>query len=324
MWTTGKANEAGGRISPPEFALVVACLRWPQEAADGDHIRLLACKQIRWPYLLEIVQYHKVLPLFLRNVEAFAASYVPDEALAALRARYTANTHLCLQQSAEIFNLNRLFHEQQINVRVFKGIPLAMAAFREPALRHAGDIDLLVAEKDIFAADSVLRSVGYIRVDPQATLTPRRMRSYLAHQKDFSYEHPGTGGAIDLHWRLFRNPWLPANMQIEQAGEGWIDFASKRIPTLPEPSLLLYLSVHGALDGWLRLKWLADVGALIRSMSRKTSMRHRLLLKQSRLCLNSAPQFFCAMTCSVPMPCLPSVSTEMIPGSLAYCVSARG
>ena len=36
---------------------------------------------------------------------------------------------------------------------------------------------------------------------------------------------------------------------------------------LPVPRLLLYLCVHGALDGWLRLKWLADIGALLRTMT---------------------------------------------------------
>jgi hypothetical protein len=36
---------------------------------------------------------------------------------------------------------------------------------------------------------------------------------------------------------------------------------------MPAPQLLLYLCVHGALDGWLRLKWLADIAALLRTMT---------------------------------------------------------
>ena len=42
---------------------------------------------------------------------------------------------------------------------------------------------------------------------------------------------------------------------------------SESIPTLPVSRLLLYLCVHGALDGWLRLKWLADIAALLGSMT---------------------------------------------------------
>jgi Uncharacterised nucleotidyltransferase/Transglutaminase-like superfamily len=250
-----------------EFDLVRECLRWPQETVDGDRIRSLAQRPIQWPHLLEIVDHHKVVPLFSRNLEAFAAGYLPEEPAAALRSRSRANAHNCLRLAGHLFSLNRLFRERQIDLRIFKGVPLAIAAFQDPTLRDAGDIDLLVREKDIAGAGEILRAEGYLRVEPQARLTPRRLRSYLAHQKDFSYEHPGAGILIDLHWRLFRNSFLPANAGIEQVGEAWIDLGSERIPTLPAPRLLVYLCVHGALDGWLRLKWLADIGALLHTMS---------------------------------------------------------
>ncbi len=257
----------GDAVYSPEFELVLACLRWPQEIADGDRIRSLAQQPLRWFRLLEIVEHHKVVPLFSRNLNAFATGYIPDEPAAALRASTVANAHNCLQRTADLFSLNRLFREQQIDLRIFKGVPLAITAFHDPTLRDTGDIDLLVAEKDIFPASEILRAQGYLRFDPQARLSPRRLRSYMAHQKDFSYEHPETGLVIDLHWRLFRNPWLPANARLEQVGEDWVNLGSERIPTLPAPQLLLYLCVHGALDGWLRLKWLADIAALLRTMT---------------------------------------------------------
>jgi len=47
----------------------------------------------------------------------------------------------------------------------------------------------------------------------------------------------------------------------------WVMLDSEPIPALPVSRLLLYLCVHGALDGWLRLKWLADIGALLRTMT---------------------------------------------------------
>jgi hypothetical protein len=257
----------GDAVYSPEFELVLACLRWPQEAADGDRIRSLAQQPLRWIHLLEIVQHHKVVPLFTRNLNTFAAGYIPDDPAAVLRTSSVANAHNCLQRTADLFSLNRLFRERQIDLRIFKGIPLAITAFHDSTLRDTGDIDLLVAEKDIFPAGEILSAQGYLRFEPQARLTPRRLQSYLAHQKDFSFEHPETGLVIDLHWRLFRNPWLPANARLDQVGEDWINLGSERIPTLPAPQLLLYLCVHGALDGWLRLKWLADIAALLRTMT---------------------------------------------------------
>ncbi len=256
-----------GAVYSPEFDLVLACLRWPQEAVDGERIRWLAQQPIYWPHLLEIVDHHKVVPLFSRNLDAFAPGYMPDVQAAALRASSVANAHTCLERAAHLLALNRLFREQQIDLRIFKGIPLAMTAFQDPALRDAGDIDLLVPEKDIFKAGEILRSQGYVRFAPQARLTPRRLSSYLAHQKDFSYERPADGLVIDLHWRLFRNSFLPSNARLDEVGEDWINLGPERIPTLPVPRLLVYLCVHGALDGWLRLKWLADIGALLRTMT---------------------------------------------------------
>jgi hypothetical protein len=256
-----------GAVYSSEFELVLACLRWPQEPADGDRIRLLVQQPIHWPHLLEIVQHHKVVPLFFRNLNAFASGDIPSETAAALRAISVENAHICLRRIAHLVSLNRLFREQLIELRIFKGIPLAIAAFHDPTLRDAGDIDLLIAEKDIFRSGEILHAQGYVRVEPQARLTPRRLRSYIAHQKDFSYEDPATGIVVDLHWRLFRNSFLPANARIDEVGEDWLELGSERIATLPTPRLLLYLCVHGTLDGWLRLKWLVDIGALLHTMT---------------------------------------------------------
>ncbi len=54
---------------------------------------------------------------------------------------------------------------------------------------------------------------------------------------------------------------------LADVGEEWVDLGSEQIATLPAPRLLLYLCVHGALDGWLRLKWLTDIGALMHAMT---------------------------------------------------------
>jgi hypothetical protein len=298
----------------PEFDLVLACLRWPQEPADGERIRLLARQPIRWSQLLQIVDRHKVAPLFLRNLETFATGYMPDEPAAALRTSTVENAHTCIRRSGQLGTLNRLFRAQQIDFRIFKGIPLAVTAFQDSTLRDAGDIDLLVAEKDVFAAGEILRAEGYVRFEPQARLTPRRLRSYIAHQKDFSYGHPA-GVVIDLHWRFFRNPWLPANALLEEVGEDWLDLGSERIPTLPAPRLLLYLCVHGALDGWLRLKWLADIGALLRTLTAEQLASTVAAASEQQ----ALPQFSAAiLLCqdllgSYPMPagCLDRNDTEV-------------
>jgi Uncharacterised nucleotidyltransferase/Transglutaminase-like superfamily len=286
--------EQGKPVYVSEFELVLACLRWPQTTVDGARILSLAQQPIQWPYLLEIVHQQKVAPLFFRNLETFAGQYIPEEAAAVLRASAEANERSCVERSSDILLLNGLFREQAIDLRIFKGIPLGMIAFQDPALRDMGDLDLLVAEKDIVRAGDILRAQGYQRIEPQAPLTPRRLRSYMAHQKDFSYEHFASGVMIDLHWRLFRSKFLPANAGLAEAGVDWVMLASEGIPTLPVSRLLIYLCVHGALDGWLRLKWLADIAALLgRMTAEQMAATAEAAAQQAALPELSAAVFLC-------------------------------
>jgi hypothetical protein len=248
----------------PEFELVLACLRWPQQHVDRERVRSLAQQSLRWPYLLQIVNHHKVAPLFHSTLEAFASDCVPSAARAALRDAAMENAANCLRLTHRLQILQRRLRDVGIDYRIFKGIPLAIAAFGDAPLRDVGDIDLLVGEA--LRTEDVLRTLGYARREPRARLTTRRLRSYLQHQKDFSYEHREDGTAIDLHWRLFRNPYLPGNAGLAEVGTSWVRVGEEDMPTLSTPRLLLYLCQHGALDGWLRLKWLVDVSALLRTL----------------------------------------------------------
>lgn len=254
-------------VPSPEFDLVLACLRWPAGDAAGSRIRRLAQERIRWNHLLKIVHRHQVVSLVAHGIGRWASDCAPGATLAALHAGAVQNARLCFQGISELTRLHQIFQEQGIGLRVLKGAPLAVFAFGDATLRGAGDLDLLVDEQSVTAADRILRQQGYACCEPAAWLTPRRFRSYKTYQKDFSYEHPKTGATIDLHWRLFRNRRLPFNIGADGAGLAWSQIGSQKIPVLPWDHSFLYLCVHGALDGWLRAKWLADIGAMLNKFS---------------------------------------------------------
>lgn len=251
---------------PPEFELILECARFPLTPEAGRRIRSLAAQSLDWSALIDMARHHQVIPLVAHGLRVSSAA-LPEETSSTLQAESMANARECFQCIAEISQLIRLFDQSGVELRILKGPPLAIAAFDDPALRQAGDIDLLVNPDDIERADQILRSLGYARGDEAVWKTPRRIRSYIAHQKDFEYDPPGARHPIDLHWRFYRNPWIPSNAGISTAGLEWVELSRERIPVLPLDRLFLYLSVHGALDGWLRLKWLADIGALIESYS---------------------------------------------------------
>ena len=117
------------------------------------------------------------------------------------------------------------------------------------------------------AADRILRDAGYHGLFQLDSFTPKRLAFYKKHWKDIAYENSSTGYEVDLHWRCFRNSQMPGGEICQAVRLRKSLFRKLRGQTLPRMETLLYLCVHGTLDGWIYLKSLADVGAGVRTMS---------------------------------------------------------
>ncbi|MGA1983703.1 MAG: nucleotidyltransferase family protein [Acidobacteriaceae bacterium] len=187
--------------------------------------------------------------------------------LAELQQLSISSAHRTLLSLAELRRVVQEFRANNITVRVLKGIPLAQSVFGDLSLRSPGDIDLLIDESSILKADRVLRGFGYrglLRID---RFSPKRLAFYRSHWKDLAYRNPATGFEVDLHWRCFRNSQMPGAGLCAACGQEGVAFGGFRVDTLPRMEGLLYLCVHGTLDGWLYLKSLVDVAAQVRTMS---------------------------------------------------------
>lgn len=80
--------------------------------------------------------------------------------------------------------------------------------------------------------------------------------------------HSRTRIMIEPHWRLVNNPrLLPSETLCAAAEKGSDEIAGAVIRTLHPDDLFAYLCVHGTACGWFRLKWLADLNALISEAS---------------------------------------------------------
>jgi Uncharacterised nucleotidyltransferase len=253
----------------PELDLLLACTRWPQTPADREFIDLQCAKPLDWQRFLHLVQHHRLVPLVSHNLHAAVGDDVPPEQRAildALRELWVANTYRVLSNLAELRRIVQGLQSHNIPVRVLKGIPLAQSVFGDLSLRAAGDLDLLIDEDSILEADRLLRGFGYRGLFHVERFTPRRLAFYRTHWKDLAYDNPTTGFEIDLHWRCFRNSAMPGAALCATAAIETVSFGSFQVTTLPPMETLLYLCVHGTLDGWLYLKSLADVGAQVRTM----------------------------------------------------------
>jgi hypothetical protein len=261
---------AANRGWSPELDLLLLCARWPQRPEDCQLIRARVTGQIDWQRFLQVVQHHRILPLVSHNLLACWTDSVPAElapVAARLRDLAAASAYQSLRNLSELRRVLQKLKAQTVSVRVMKGLPLAQTIFGNLSLRSPGDLDLLIDESAIGETDQVLRGFGYQGSFALERFSPKRLAFYRTHWKDLVYLNPATGLEVDVHWRCFRNSAMPGATLCAASGNETVSFGGFQVETLPRMESLLYLCVHGTLDGWLYLKALVDVAAQVREMT---------------------------------------------------------
>ena len=116
---------------------------------------------------------------------------LPQDTAEALREARLSAAGSFLAQRAALDRLDRLFEAAGIPWLAMKGAHVRECAYPDPALRPAGDIDILVAPADRRRAARALLDAGYaVHAEP----------ANISHEATFSH-----GGVdIDLHWHILR------------------------------------------------------------------------------------------------------------------------
>ena len=247
----------------PEFDLAVSCSRWPRSDAADEQTRAMATGgSIDWDRFLRLVRRHRVEGLV---VAAFARAGIvtPDHVSQALGAAARDIARQNLVYTAESARLSRMFAEAETPILFLKGLPLAIAAYGTLAVKKAWDVDILVLPEAASAAAVLLGEAGYERVLPPPSYSERQVRLWFELSKETLWRHPQRGVHVELHTRLTDNALLLPGLSAASPSEE-VELASGiSVATLRRPELFSYLCVHGAAHSWSRLKWLADVAALI-------------------------------------------------------------
>jgi hypothetical protein len=245
-----------------EFLLMAACARWPPSDRRTDAIRDVAAGPLDWDRFLQVVRRHRLAGLVhdgltrtLPTAPADIASEIAVEARALVRAN--------LAYAAEATTLWRLFTEAHLPVVFIKGVSLAMLAYGNLGLRHSRDVDLLVPAEAISKTAAILERAGYRRLQPPPSFSEAQLRMWGHRCKEILYVHDDKRLELELHSRPFDNPRLMSELLVN--GSLRIVSVAKGVclPTFGDEDLFAYLCAHGADHSWFRLKWLADVGALL-------------------------------------------------------------
>jgi Uncharacterised nucleotidyltransferase len=171
-----------------------------------------------------------------------------------------------LAMAAEALRLQRLFDEAHLPIVFIKGSSLAMLAFGNIGLSGGEDIDLLVPKETLPAAAALISGAGYRRFDPPSDISDAQLRQVMPLRKDLGFVHQASGLRIELHWRLFLNPHAMAETSLIAESRVVPVAGTKGLRTLGQDDLFAYLCMHGALHWWNRLKWLADINALLATL----------------------------------------------------------
>ncbi len=261
----------------PEFRLMLLCLRWPLAAAGLDSIARQAEDVADWPHLLAVTRRHRVVALVWRALKRSGCAVPPDVA-AAFQHSANSAARQAMQLSVESIRLSQLLKKSGVDAVFLKGITVTLLAYGDPALRHAKDIDLLVPPSAIDETVLLLREAGYIPTFDLESVPHERRALWSRYTKSMDWVHPANGVLLELHWRLTDAPLLH-DVADASARQIVPITAGRSIETLDHDHLLAYLCVHGAAHGWMRLKWLADVYALLPHDAQPCEAAYRRLLQ---------------------------------------------
>ncbi len=242
---------------PDVTAVVLACSRRDGAAALPQDVFLRFGSPDYQQAFLAFARGHQLLGLVLVELARSAVGRLPP-GIAEEHQKQLKQ----LRRQAALWDFERdqvvsLLHDREIPVVVLKGAALRLTAYRDPAERPFGDIDILVPKESLPDAVALLESQGYARH------SEHRDRIYHEHFHHLVLSR-APGFKVEVHWAL-----APGHSTIRLDPEGFrrdavpartVSGSAFRVPG-PE-HMVIHLSAQNVEDG-LALRRLVDVDRII-------------------------------------------------------------
>ena len=257
-----------------EFLLTVACCRWPPSADRDAAVRSAAANIVNWNGLLPVVRRQRVAGL-VNDALASAGIACPADVADTLGSWARRIARRNLNFAAETVRLQRALEAAGIPALALKGVALAQLAYGSLKLKQTQDIDLLVPPDRAEPALRLLQREGYALSHPATDLSDVQFRAVLRNAREVQLLHRDKKMRLELQWRSATNPLLLNGVDANSATQSVTLADGTSVVTLAPDDLFAYLCVHGAQHAWSRLKWLADLNALISAAPADTVRLYR-------------------------------------------------
>jgi hypothetical protein len=255
-----------------EIELLICCTRTQITEEIQRRIEFLVQQEINWEYLIQLASRHQVTSLLYHNLNYICSEAVPSATLNYLRGCFQINTQRNLLITSELIKILKLFQDNNIYAIPFKGMTLAISAYRNLAFRQSGDLDILVEKNDLIKAKKLLDYIGYestgylMQIEKNNLLNQGNFLQAEINQKGYDLIHKEKKIAIDLQWSVtarYKFQYFPLRFKDLQKNPSYIAIAGKKIPQFSSENMLLYLCFHGSKHCWQSLKWICDLNEFI-------------------------------------------------------------
>lgn len=234
----------------------------PETVAD---IRRILAGPLDWDYLISESLENSVTPLFYRQLRAVTWDLVPVERQEKLNAMAKSLAVRAMFLTAELLRLLDLFQARGVRAIPYKGPVLAAQAYGDFTLREFEDLDLILPQREMPAANEVVVGLGYkpkyewiFSDDAAATLVPG----------EYNYRDVPRNAMIELHTeKTLRHFPVAPDIDAFRQNMFPVRVAERDVMTFAPEELLTMLCIHGSKDFWERLSWVADVSELVQSQA---------------------------------------------------------
>ncbi len=209
-----------------------------------------------------------------------------------LRSLYRQSSTLNLWYNIEMKRVLSSLAEARIDVIALKGADVATALYSDPALRHFGDVDLMVHPGDLSTTLERLERLGYHY--------HQEYRFEAAYTKRAGYVYVKEVSAGYIIFEIHTSPHENEMGVTFDAGQMWkrarpITVAGVPIYGLGLEDLLLYLCWHYRSHAFERLIWLYDISLMLQRCAHQLdwTLAHRLARAQKL----TATLYYCTRLC---------------------------
>jgi hypothetical protein len=218
-------------------------------------------QNIEWPVVYKLARVHGIRSFIYSVIEKHNIGTKSGFA-AILKTHYNEVKFKNFSQLKVTAELMAEFKTRNINLIPYKGALFAADYYNDWAARESGDIDFLIAKKDIEAVEDYFIADNY----QPLTVVPRPyLKYYRKLFKDIVYRRKDINTSIEMHWRLMErfSGGYPAHdffiPHLSPFRNG--DFVLQKLT--PTCDFLAVASNHFMKDMYIKFKYMIDIASII-------------------------------------------------------------